>query len=270
MFPQLGAPIGFLASSGLFLLLTSLTGADFLLWGWRLPFSASAVLVFVGLYVRLRLTETREFQQALRNNERVRNPIWVVVTRHCRELVLGTLTATAAFVIFYIMTVFSLSWATSKLGFARPQVLLAQIIGMSFLFAVIPVSAGLAKRLSARSALLIAKIGLMIFGVFFGALLGAGSYAMLVLTIVLGLGLAGLSYGPLGVALAELFPTPVRYTGISLTFNLAGILGASLTPYIATALASSHGLPSVGYYLTAMAVVSWIALMVIGRQKAPA
>jgi hypothetical protein len=114
---------------------------------------------------------------------------------------------------------------------------------------------------------MVAKVGLMAFGVLFGSLLGTGSFAMLLLTLTLGLGLTGLSYGPLGVALAELFPTPVRYTGISLAFNLAGILGASLTPYIATALASWRGLPWVGHYLAALAAISWIALVAIGTRK---
>jgi metabolite-proton symporter len=267
MFPQLGAPIGFLASTGVFLLLTMMNEAAFLDWGWRVPFLASAALVFVGLYVRLRLTETFDFRQATLKNERVRNPLRLVVTRYPRELLLGALVSASTYAILYLMTVFSLSWATKQLGYTRSQMLLTLMGGMVLLGIAIPVSARLAQRWSPKVVLSVAIGGLAVFGVFFGSLLAAGSFAMVVLTIALGLALAGLSYGPLGAALAELFPTPVRYTGISLSFNLAGIFGASLTPYIATWLATERGLPWVGYYLSIMVVFSWIALQAMGRAE---
>jgi MFS family permease len=264
MFPQLGAPIGFLASTGVFLALTRMSDEHFLTWGWRLPFLASAALVGVGLYVRLRLAETRDFRIMTATKLPVRNPMRRVMTRHTRALFLGTLAATAPFVILYVITVFSLSWATSKLGYTRPQMLVAQMIGMVVLGLLIPVSARLAQRWSAKSVLMAAIVGLTIFGLIFGSLFRAGSFPMVLITTVSGLGLAGLSYGPLGTALAELFPTHVRYTGISLAFNLAGILGASATPYIATGLASGWGLPAVGYYLSAVVIVSAVALGTMG------
>src|SRR5882762_8365480 len=118
MFPQLGAPIGFIGSSGTFLLLsTCLTDAELFSWGWRIPFLASALLVFVGLYVRLRLAETPAFQRAVEHNERVAVPMFSVVREHLGTLILGTFAATATFVVFYLMTVFALSWGTSKLGY---------------------------------------------------------------------------------------------------------------------------------------------------------
>jgi metabolite-proton symporter len=261
MFPQLGAPIGFLGSTGVFLLLSTLNEPDFLAWGWRIPFLASALLVLVGLYVRLRLAETPEFRLAIENNERVRVPMMVVFTAHTRTLVLGTFVATAAFVILYVVTVFSLSWGTAHLGYTRPQMLTVQMIGMVFLGLMIPISAVLSERSSPRTILIVATLGLIVFGLGCGKLLGLGTFAGALIFCILGLSLAGLSYGPLGTALAGLFPTPVRYTGISLTFNLAGILGASLTPYIATWLATNHGLASVGYYLSAVSLLTLIALL---------
>jgi metabolite-proton symporter len=264
MFPQLGAPLGFLCSTGVFLLLTeTTTDAQFLAWGWRIPFLASALLVLVGLYVRLRLSETPAFQRAIENDERVRLPMLVVVAQHTRLLVLGTFAAMATFVVFYLMTVFSLSWGTTALGYARQQFLVLQMIGVLFFALTIPVAAVLADRIGRRAMLIVATVGIIVFGLCFEPLFGEGGMAPTVLFLSLGLALMGLSYGPLGAALAELFPTAVRYTGASLTFNLAGILGASLAPYVATWLAQRHGIASVGLYLSAAGALTLAALVLL-------
>src|SRR5450830_1791391 len=128
MFPQLGAPIGFFLSGGTFLLLTQvLTESEFFAYGWRIPFLASALLVIVGMYVRLKLTETPDFARVLAKNERVKIPVVTVLRDHTRVLVLGTLIALCTFVLFYLMTVFTLSWGTSKLGFSRKEFLILQL-----------------------------------------------------------------------------------------------------------------------------------------------
>lgn len=268
MFPQLGAPLGFLCSTGAFLLLSEyLDDARFFAWGWRVPFVASALLVFVGLYVRLRLHETPAFRRAIENDERVRLPMLTVCTRHPSRLLLGTFAATATFVVFYLMTVFSLSWGTSALGYSRQQFLILQMLGVLCFALTIPVSAVIADRRGRIATLIAATLGIMAFGLFFQPLFGSGAPLRVVLFLALGLGLMGLTYGPLGTALAELFPTPVRYTGASLTFNLAGILGASLAPYVATRLATHYGLAYVGYYLTAAGALSLLALLLIRRPQ---
>ncbi len=264
MFPQLGAPIGFLCSTGVFLLLTEcLDESQFLAWGWRIPFLASALLVLVGLYVRLRLTETPAFQRAIANEERVRLPMATVLAQHPLALVLGTFAATATFVLFYLMTVFALSWGTSALGYARETFLVLQMGGVLFFAATIPLSALLADRRGRRAALIGATLAIGLYGLAFAPLFGAGSTAGTFAFLALGLALMGLTYGPLGTALAELFPTAVRYTGASLTFNLAGIVGASLAPYMATWLAGRYGIAAVGYYLSVAAAVSLLALLLI-------
>lgn len=264
MFPQLGAPIGFLCSTGVFLLLTEcLDEAQFLAWGWRIPFLASALLVLVGLYVRLRLTETPAFQRAIANEERVRLPMATVLAQHPLALVLGTFAATATFVLFYLMTVFALSWGTSALGYARETFLVLQMGGVLFFAATIPLSALVADRRGRRAVLIGATVAIGLYGLSFAPLFGAGSTVGTFAFLALGLALMGLTYGPLGTALAELFPTAVRYTGASLTFNLAGIVGASLAPYAATWLAGRYGIASVGYYLSAAAAVSLLALLLI-------
>ena len=269
MFPQLGAPVGFLLSSGSFLLLAHyLTEAQFFAWGWRLPFIASAVLVGIGLWVRLRIEETPEFRKTLDADARVRLPLAHVVTRHPRALITGTFAAVATFVLFYLMTVFTLSWGTSRLGYSREAFLVMQMIGVLFFAFTIPLSAVMADRWGRRRVLVLASAAIALFGLAFAPLFAAASPVATVAFLALGLALMGFTYGPLGAALAELFPTPVRYTGASLTFNLAGILGASLAPYAATWLASRYGLGSVGLYLAAAAAVSLVAFLATRRLAA--
>jgi metabolite-proton symporter len=264
MFPQLGAPIGFICSTGVFLLLgNAMSEAQFLEWGWRVPFIGSAVLVLVGLYVRLRIEETPEFRRALHNNERVRVPMATVFREHGVTLLLGMFAAVSVFVVFYLMTVFALSWGTSKLGYSRQDFLVLQMAGVVFFALAIPFSAWLADRGDPRRVLLAASVAMVVYGFLFAPLLAAGDSWSVLLCLVLGFAVMGLGYGPLGAALARLFPTAVRYTGASLAFNFAGILGASLTPYAATWLATRFSLAAVGWYVTAAGVVTGIALLLL-------
>ena len=264
MFPQLGAPIGFLLSSGTFLILTNaLTNEQFFDYGWRIPFVASALLVAVGLYVRLKLEETPAFLRAIQNNERVHLPMIVVFKKHTRALVLGTVVAITTFVLFYLMTVFTLSWGTSVLHYPRSSFLIAQMIAVLFFALGIPISAHYADRYGRGNMLIVATVCIFFFGLMLAPLFSTGSWILTVGFLALGLFLMGLTYGPLGTALAEIFPTSVRYTGASLSFTLAGILGASLAPYTATWLAGTYGLEFVGYYLSAAAVLTFVALLFV-------
>ncbi|WP_022955125.1 MFS transporter [Perlucidibaca piscinae] len=262
MFPQLGAPLGFILSTGSFLMLTHwLSSEDFMSWGWRIPFLASSALVLVGLYVRLRLTETPAFEAAVAHNERVALPALSVFRDHGNALLRGTLIALTVYVIFYLMTVFTLSWGTSRLGYEREEFLWLQLGAVLCFGLTIPLSALLAERLGRRPTLLLSNLLVAVFGLSFGSWFAADAPAMTLLFLSIGLGLMGLGYGALGTQLAELFPTAVRYTGTSLAFNLAGIFGASLAPYIATWLASEHGLGAVGIYLAIAAALSSWALL---------
>ena len=262
MFPQLGAPIGFFLSGGIFLLLTEVqTDAEFFAYGWRIPFLASALLVIVGLYVRLKIHETPDFQKVLEKNERVKVPVVTVFRDHGRMLVLGTLIALATFVLFYLMTVFALSWGTTALHFSRKDFLIQQLFAVLFFGLTIPIAAVWADRHGRARTLIWISAAIAIFGLALAPLFGSGNTMQVTVFLSLGLGLMGLTYGPLGTILSELFPAEVRYTGASLTFNLAGILGASLAPYIATWLATNYGLQYVGYYLSGAAVISLIALL---------
>ena len=267
MFPQLGAPIGFILSTGSFILLTALLSEEqFQSWGWRTPFLASSVLVLVGLWVRLKITETPEFTRAIERAERVKAPILTLLARYKGALVLGMLGGTTTFVLFYLMTVFALSWATSALGFSRQDILPIQLVGVLFFGAFIPISALAADKWGQLKVLIAASIGIALFGLLIAPLFAGGLAGLLVL-FALGFALMGSTYGPLSAAMARPFPTAVRYTGASMAFNLAGILGASFAPFIAMKLAQTVGLMAVGAYLTAAAVVTILALAGMGRLK---
>jgi metabolite-proton symporter len=266
MFPQLGAPIGFLLSGATFLLLSRwLTDQQFFAFGWRLPFLASAVLVLLGLYVRLRITETPVFQASLKRAEQVGFPILTVLRRHRRALVAGILVCLATFVLFYLMTVFALSWGTTALHYSRGSFLLIQLFGILFFAATIPVSALLAER-GRRPVMIGVTVAIALFGLVLAPLFTAGTTGVVVMMAV-GLALMGLTYGPLGTLVSELFPTAVRYTGSSVAFSMAGILGASVAPYIATWLAKTYGLQYVGYYLSASAALTFLGLLMIRETK---
>jgi metabolite-proton symporter len=264
MFPQLGAPIGFMFSSGTFLLLGKfLNDQQFMSFGWRIPFIASAVLVFVGLYVRLKLTETPDFLKVVENNERVRLPMSAVVTKHTSPLLLGTVAAITTFMLFYLMTVFALSWGTSSLNYPRASFLTAQLISVIFFGLGIPVSSLLADRYGRGNMLIASSILIFLFGLFFSSLFHSDALVRTTIFLCTGMLLMGLTYGPLGTALSEIFPPSVRYTGASLAFTLAGIFGASLAPYLGTWLAKNYGLPYVGYYLSIAAFLTLTAQLII-------
>jgi MFS family permease len=189
----------------------------------------------------------------------------VLLRAYPGTLVAGTLAATTTFALFYLMTVFTLSWGTSELGYARTAFLLMQMVGVLFFAAAIPLSALLADRFGRVRILLAATLGIIAFGLVLGPWFASGSVAGVLCVLCVGLALMGCTYGPLGTALAELFATPVRYTGVSLTFNLAGIIGGSAAPYVATALATRYGLAAVGYYLASAGVVTFGALLCTRR-----
>lgn len=263
MFPQLGAPIGFALSGGIFLLLSRwLTEKQFLGWGWRLPFLASAALVLVGLYVRLSITETPVFEEARKRLHPESVPLFSVFRHHARQVLAGILVCMATFVLFYLMIVFTLDWGTTELHYKRDTFLIYLLIGTVPFALMIPVAAWIAER-GRRKTMIVVSALIAVFGLALAPLFASNALVML----LVGLSLMGLTYGPLGTVVSEMFPTPVRYTGSSIAFSTAGILGASLAPYAARWLASHYGLKYVGYYLTASAVLSLIGLLMIRETK---
>ena len=268
MFPQLGAPLGFILATGSFLLLGAfMSEQDFMQWGWRIPFISSAVLVIVGLWIRLKLHETPAFKKVLDKQKEVDIPFKTVVTQHFPMLVLGTIAAICTFVVFYLTTVFALNWATTQLGYTRGDFLRLQLIATLCFAAFIPLSAIFAEKLGRKTTSIGVCVIAAIFGLFFASMLESGNTFVVFIFLCIGLSIMGLTYGPIGTVLSEIFPTSVRYTGSALTFNLAGIFGASFAPLIATQLATTYGLQAVGYYLSGAAILSLLAFLMIRETK---
>jgi MFS family permease len=289
MWPQLGAPFGFILANGFFLLLAVAFNFDsthdtrddhFLTWGWRIPFLLSIVMVVLGLYVRVKLHETPIFAGAVERGETLKAPLIQVFRANFKELILGTFIMVATYGLFYIMTTWILSYAIGKvelgcLGIGYRDFLVLQLISVLFFAAFIPVAGHLADRIGRRTFLLAVTAVIVIYGISFRTFLspesmGSGGNANKVLMLVflsLGMALMGLSFGPMSALLPELFPTNTRYTGSGVAYNMASILGAALTPFVATWLAQEHGPGSVGVYLALLAMVSFVALFVSKETK---
>jgi len=248
-----------------FLFLSSLlTDRQFFDFGWRIPFLASAALVVLGLYVRVTITETPIFQK-IGERERAKVPMWDVLRHHFGTVVLGVLVSLSAFVLGNLMLVFALSWGTDALHYTRDKFLVIQLAAILFFAGTTPLSARLAEG-GRRRMLIVVNALTVAFGFVIAPMFTAGTTAAAAM-MMLGMALMGLVYGPLGTVLCELFPTAVRYSGASLTFNLAGIFGASLTPYLATWLARRYGLQWVGYYLSTASVLSVVGLLLTRETK---
>jgi len=269
MMPQLGAPLGFIAANGLFLLLGLwLTEADFLSWGWRIPFIASALLVILGLWVRLRLNETPEFKAALEAEPPAPIPLAELFSRHGRATMAGTLSVVCCFALFYISTAFSLGYATVNLGMARDEVLLIQLAAIVMLALGIIIASWWSDLQSASKALIAGCAATVPLGFVFGAGFSAEAPLALFLVLAVALFLMGFAYGPLGEWLTALFPPRVRYSGSSFAFNVGGILGGALAPMAAQFLVSTQGVSAVGLYLSAAALVSLIGIAWLAPRQA--
>jgi len=236
-------------------------------WGWRVPFIFSAVLVLIGLYVRVSLHETPVFAKIAKAKKQVKVPLGTLLTKHMRVTVLGTFIMLATYTLFYIMTVYSMTFSTTPaaqggLGFPRNDVLWMLMMAVIGFGLMVPIAGLLADRFGRRKSMIVITTLILLFALFvFPPLLGSGSQTMVMAYLLIGLSLMGLTFGPMGALLPELFPTEVRYTGASFSYNVSSILGASVAPYIATWLQANYGLFYVGIYLASMAALTLIALI---------
>jgi len=261
MFPQLGPSIGFLCANGLFLgLAVALTDDQFRSWGWRLPFLLSAILVMVGLYVRLKLEETPIFANAVARHARVKLPIVELFKQHWQPMLLGAAAMVVCYALFYISTVFSLSYGVAALGYSRETFLGLLCFAVVFMAAATPLSAWAADRYGRKPVLLAGGVMAVLSGFTMEPLLGHGSTTGVAVFLCLELFLMGFTFAPMGALLPELFPTQVRYTGASAAYNLGGIVGASAAPFFAQKLVAMGGLSWVGGYVSAAAVLSLLAV----------
>jgi len=278
-FPQLGAPLGLLLANGAFLLITALFGqAAMTDWAWRIPFLSSFVLVAIGLYVRLKLTEAPIFLAALNRPKPKALPMMEVIVTHFKPFFLGMLICIAGYVLFYIMIAFSQIYAKSTptvseagyamgLGFS-PQIFTALLMCSAISLAItIAISGKYIDIVGRRIWLIWTTFGVAIFGLALPYFLDNGTTTSLFWFLMIGMGLIGMGYGPLASFLPELFPTHARYSGASLTYNISGLFGASVAAIITLPLNANYGLKGVGIYLTLNAVLSLIGLWFITETK---
>lgn len=280
-FPQLGAPLGFILANGLFLLIAAIMPSDdpsrpsqaFLDWGWRLPFLFSVVMVAIGLWVRLNLVESAAFRKVVAQHQVQKSPLAAVARGHWRELILGTFYMLATYVLFYLMTTFSLSYGRAAvnaqlpgLGYDYTTFVLMMIGGVVFFAIFTMVSGPLADRFGRRGSLIVITLCILLFGLMWTPLLAAGKVGVMA-WLVLGFSLMGMTFGPMGALLPELFPASMRYTGSGIAYNVSSILGAALAPFVAVTLwRYGGGSPFwVGVYLSAMSALTLIALL-LGRE----
>lgn len=268
--PQLGAPVGFLAANGLFLLLgLGLSEQDFRDWGWRVPFLASAVLVAIGLWVRLRIGETREFREAMEREAPPAVPLARVLRHHPGAVVAGSAAVIACFAIFYLATAYALAQGTGALGYRRETFLGVQLAANCFLALGIVLAAVHSDSATPRRVLLIGAAATVALGLVFGPGLNAGSLWLVFATLAAALLVMGYVYGPLGAWLPTLFPVPVRYSGISVAFNAGGIIGGAVTPVLAQAMAVGGWGAQAGLLLSAAGVVT-LAGVALAKPSSPA
>jgi metabolite-proton symporter len=268
MFPQLGPSVGFLASNGLFFTLAlTLSDAQFRSWGWRVPFISSAVLVALGLYVRLKIAETPAFRAAMERAERVRVPFVALLTHHSRATLAGAFAMVVCYTLFYISTVFTLSYGVSTLHIPRQTFLGMLCFAVLFMALATPIAAAASDRFGRRPVLMIGIAAAIASGFTMAPLVGSGSLLLVTAFLTLELFLMGVTFAPMGALLPELFPTAVRYTGAGVAYNLGGILGASVAPYIAQMLATRGGLAWVGGYVSIAAAVSLIAVFAMRETR---
>lgn len=267
MFPQLGAPVGFIAANGLFLILgTMLTEEEFFAWGWRLPFLGSAVLVFLGLWVRLKLTETPEFAAAQADAPPPAMPLATLLKEHLGAAIAGTFAVVACFAIYYIATAFALGYGTTALKIDRSAFLSVQLGAILFMAVSIVIAGWWADRTSPTRVLAWGCVGTIFMGLIFGPMIGTGALLPIFAILSLALFLMGFVYGPLGAYLPALFPIQLRYTGASFSFNLGGIIGGALAPIVATWLIAVQGVGLVGLYMSAAAAISLGGLWFTSRR----
>ncbi|WP_019899685.1 MFS transporter [Methylotenera mobilis] len=266
MFPQLGPSVGFLLATLSYLALSVwLSDAQFKAWGWRLPFIASALLVGVGLYIRFKLTETPAFATALKQNKTHAVPIKPLLKTHLRPVLLGAFAMVVCYNLFYTATVFCLSYGTTHLGITRSDFLGMLCIAILLMTIATPLSAKLSDVWGRRPVLLISSALAVLAGFTLSPLLASGSVVQVTIFLSLALFLMGATFAPMGAYLPEQFPVAVRYTGAGLAYQLGGILGASMAPYISQLLVSAGGLAWVGAYVSIAAALSFVAVLLLGE-----
>lgn len=278
-FPQLGAPIGLFLANGAFFLVSYIWGREGVVeWAWRIPFISSVVLVMVGLWVRLTLHESQVFREAEEKGKTQKAPVSAVFKHHMKPLILGTFIMTATYVLFYIMTAFAQVYSRTPAKFSdaghpmglgiEPNIFTGLLLLSAIVFgAFTSISGVFADKIGRRQFLLWVTFTMGIFGLAMPLFLSNGTPYSVFAFLVVGMALMGFTFGPMAALLPELFPTEVRYSGASLAYNFASIVGATVAATFAIKINAAYGILGVGIYLSANAVLTLVALFISKETK---
>ncbi len=267
---QIGPPAGSLLANGVLALLAGILSDDaFLSWGWRVAFLISALLVAFGLWIRLKLEDTPVFLAIKEHGEQPKAPVKKVFATQRRPLVAAGLSRVGPDVLYALFTVFVTTYATTKLGMTRGQVLTAVLIGSAFQLAFIPLAGALSDIVNRRLLYAIAAVGSAIWVPIFFLMIDGSSFGLLIVGVTVGLAFHALMYGPQAAYITEQFDLRLRYAGSSLAYTLAGLIGGAVAPLIFTALLGASGTwVPIALYLAACVVVTLIGLR-LGRDPQP-
>jgi metabolite-proton symporter len=255
--PQMGVPAGLLLATGVFGAVSFLPNEQFLSWGWRIPFLLSIILIGVGLFVRLRLLETPSFSEVQESHTEAQTPIMDVFRNYPKNVLLAIGVRVASDGGFYVFTVFILDYATRTLGLPRSTILLGVMLGSAIELFTLPVSGVISDRIGRRPVYLAGTVLLLIIAYPYFLMIETGSTILVVLASVIALSIAHASvYGPMSAYFAELFSTRVRYSGVSIGYQLASIIGGGAGPLISIYLVGATG----GEFWP---VVAWMVLLCI-------
>ncbi|MEV0110961.1 MFS transporter [Nocardia sp. NPDC050799] len=269
--PQQGVTAGLILSTAVLLLVTTtIPNEAYLAWGWRIPFIGSLLLIVVGLIMRLKVRESPVFEaarEASQSEPEGQLPILEVFRRHTRKTVLASVAYIAVSTTFYIAFVYLLSHATSDLEMSKTAALTAILVAACFYSVGIMLSARIADMRGRRPALLIGLIGALVTSVPMLLLVQTGDPVLFAVGLSIFSVLVGMSYAPVGVYFAELFPTVVRYSGMTATNQVGSLFGAAIAPFVAAMLYQAFGMVAVGIYLIAVTAVSAVAVMLLGETR---
>jgi metabolite-proton symporter len=257
-FAQFGAPAGMVLANGALALMTLFTtDQQFLTWGWRIPFLASVLLVFVGLYIRLGILETPVFAALKAKGARAKAPLVEVVRRNWREIILTALLRTGQQVPFYIFTTYIITYATQQLGLDRGTILNFVMIQSVISMITIPICGHLSDLYGRTTITALGCVVMLVFPFIYFNMLGSSSLWVVFVAIAIGLPLHDLQYGPQAAFIAESFPGSLRYSGSSLGYQLASITAGGPAPIVATILLQEYGTPvAIAIYMSVCAAIS--------------
>jgi len=260
--PQVGVPAGnLLAAAVLWVLSSTLSDAAFLSWGWRVPFLLSGVLIAVGLWIRLRISESPLFAEVGEAGAKARMPLVEVLRRHPRGLLVAMAARIGTDVAFYTFSLYVLTYVTGTVGLPRAAGLVAVLIGSAVQLVLIPTFGALSDRIGRRPVYALGAAGAMIWAFAFFPLLDTGNRAVIVLATVIALVTHAAMYGPQAAFIVELFSTRLRYSGASMGYQIAGILGGALAPIVSIKLVQATGSAfAVSAYVLAALLITLVGL----------